>query len=135
VKLESKAVIHPSLIRRAKVLAPGILQGRRHVITCQESDHRGVSARKTSALTSLPHNTSTLDPSVAMGILDWFSSSSAPAAKGANEIPAPRSDSSVNAPSPEQHRRVIDFVRVSQLRRLNHQGGSDSWKMNGVEHC
>ncbi|RSH93911.1 hypothetical protein EHS25_006563 [Saitozyma podzolica] len=50
-----------------------------------------------------------------MGLLDSFSSSSSASgstsAKGVNDIPAPRSDSSVNAPPPEQHRRVVDFVR------------------------
>ncbi|WRT67386.1 uncharacterized protein IL334_004357 [Kwoniella shivajii] len=30
--------------------------------------------------------------------------------KGANDIPAPRSDATVNAPPPEQHRTVAGFV-------------------------
>lgn len=46
-----------------------------------------------------------------MGIFD--SSPNGNTAHGANDIPAPRPDSAVNAPPPDQHKRVIDFVRVS----------------------
>ncbi|ORY29949.1 hypothetical protein BCR39DRAFT_530247 [Naematelia encephala] len=49
-----------------------------------------------------------------MGLFDWFSSSSdssKSSATGVNNIPAPRSDASVNAPPPDLHRRVADFVR------------------------
>nr|XP_018263581.1 uncharacterized protein I303_03450 [Kwoniella dejecticola CBS 10117]OBR85739.1 hypothetical protein I303_03450 [Kwoniella dejecticola CBS 10117] len=37
--------------------------------------------------------------------------------KGANDIPAPRSDATVNAPPPEQHKRVADFVKEAPNAR------------------
>ena len=48
-----------------------------------------------------------------MGLFDWFSPSSSSTVKSMNDIPAPMSDAAVNAPPPDQHKRVIDFVRVS----------------------
>ena len=50
-----------------------------------------------------------------MGIFDWFSSQ--PGVKEANSIPPPRSDALVNAPLPEYHRRVADFVREAPNAR------------------
>lgn len=48
-----------------------------------------------------------------MGIMDNFrSGETTNSAQGVNNIPAPRSDAHVNAPPPEQHKRVLDFVRV-----------------------
>lgn len=47
-----------------------------------------------------------------MGLFD--SASTTNTAHGANDIPAPRPDSAVNAPPPDQHKRVIDFVRVGR---------------------
>ncbi|WWD15620.1 hypothetical protein CI109_100042 [Kwoniella shandongensis] len=69
-----------------------------------------------------------------MGVFDTFNtsstSSSSPtnatitpsaygdnSAKGVNDIPPPRSDASVNAPPPEQHKRVADFVNESPNAR------------------
>ncbi|KAI9637955.1 uncharacterized protein MKK02DRAFT_42336 [Dioszegia hungarica] len=48
-----------------------------------------------------------------MGLFDSSpSSSSTPnTAHGVNDIPAPRSDATVNAPPADQHRRVADFVK------------------------
>lgn len=48
-----------------------------------------------------------------MGIMDNFrTGETTNSAQGVNNIPAPRSDAHVNAPPPEQHKRVLDFVRV-----------------------
>lgn len=55
-------------------------------------------------------STATLTKRLIMG---FFSSSSTPGVTGANDIPAPRSDASRNAPPDEQHQRVIDFIKVS----------------------
>jgi hypothetical protein len=46
-----------------------------------------------------------------MGLFDAPASNTA---QGVNDIPAPRSDATVNAPPAEQHKRVIDFVNVSR---------------------
>jgi hypothetical protein len=44
-------------------------------------------------------------------------SSSVPATTtGVNDIPPPQFDANANAPPQKQHNRVIDFVRVSQVR-------------------
>ncbi|WWD01125.1 hypothetical protein V866_008064 [Kwoniella sp. B9012] len=51
-----------------------------------------------------------------MAISDIFPGESS-THKGANDIPAPRSDASVNAPPPEQHRRVADFVNEAPNAR------------------
>ena len=60
-----------------------------------------------------------------MGIIDSFKSgeTSGNTAKGVNDIPAPRSDASVNAPPPEQHKRVYDFVRVRHVLGDCHPAG------------
>jgi hypothetical protein len=51
-----------------------------------------------------------------MGIMDNFrTGETSNTAQGVNNIPAPRSDANVNAPPPEQHKRVLDFVRVRIL--------------------
>jgi hypothetical protein len=47
-----------------------------------------------------------------MGLFDAPTSNTA---QGVNDIPAPRSDATVNAPPADQHKRVIDFVRLSLL--------------------
>ncbi|KAK1924985.1 hypothetical protein DB88DRAFT_487530 [Papiliotrema laurentii] len=58
-----------------------------------------------------------------MGLFDSVTGSSespsgaAHSAHGANDIPAPRPDSAVNAPPPDQHKRVIDFVREAPAAR------------------
>ncbi|OCF55907.1 hypothetical protein L486_06663 [Kwoniella mangroviensis CBS 10435] len=51
-----------------------------------------------------------------MAISDIFPGESS-THKGVNDIPAPRSDASVNAPPPEQHRRVADFVNEAPNAR------------------
>lgn len=50
-----------------------------------------------------------------MGMFDSSpsSSSTSNSAHGMNDVPAPRSDASVNAPPADQHKRVMDFVKVS----------------------
>ncbi|GFZ45786.1 hypothetical protein JCM24511_03516 [Saitozyma sp. JCM 24511] len=72
-----------------------------------------------------------------MGLLDSFSSSSSASgstsAKGVNDIPAPRSDSSVNAPPPEQHRRVVDFVRAKEEEDGWNEGAHEEVQDDGEE--
>jgi hypothetical protein len=64
-------------------------------------------------------------PPLTMGLFDSVTGSSespsgaAHSAHGANDIPAPRPDSAVNAPPPDQHKRVIDFVRVRSVSLPN----------------
>lgn len=54
--------------------------------------------------------------SLTMALSDWTpSSTSKSSVTQANDIPAPRPDSAVNAPPPDQHRRVIDFVKVGTI--------------------
>jgi hypothetical protein len=57
-----------------------------------------------------------------MGILDTLHPTTSivtppitTSAKGVNDIPAPRSDASVNAPPADQHKSVMAFVKVSQV--------------------
>ncbi|WWC69206.1 uncharacterized protein I206_103143 [Kwoniella pini CBS 10737] len=45
-----------------------------------------------------------------MALSDYITGESS-SHKGVNDIPAPRSDATVNAPPPEQHKRVADFVK------------------------
>lgn len=46
-----------------------------------------------------------------MGFFDFFTSSSVVPVN--NDIPKPRSDASVNAPPPDQHKTVAQFIQVS----------------------
>ncbi|WVN86685.1 uncharacterized protein L203_101857 [Cryptococcus depauperatus CBS 7841] len=47
-----------------------------------------------------------------MGIFNWLSSSSS-VVPTTNDIPKPRSDASLNAPPPEEHNTVAQFIQES----------------------
>lgn len=60
-----------------------------------------------------------------MGVLDRFNpgteaSSSKSNVTGVNDIPAPRSDAAANTPPAQLHKRVVDFVNVSDCIGADH---------------
>ncbi|WVF71959.1 hypothetical protein IAT40_006769 [Kwoniella sp. CBS 6097] len=71
-----------------------------------------------------------------MAITDVFTSSDpSSSAKGVNDIPPPRSDSTVNAPRPEQHRTVADFVAEAPSARYVFDSRRNSDESPDTELC
>lgn len=50
--------------------------------------------------------------------MSFFSAPSAPGVTGANSVPKPESDAQRNAAPEDEHKRVVDFVKVCNRRSV-----------------